>query len=161
MKKLLLVVTLVAVTPFIGFGQNVGSQSFGRTEQEVLATVREFVNATGKRDVATLERVLADGYVDADTALGTTKSRRQFIDECKMVSEMYGAAANFEPLKIQNPVITVHDKIAVLTNDEITKSRVAEQSYSSQILTTFVLAKQNGQWKIVATHGRNLKIEKE
>lgn len=159
MKKILVPALLCALLSLSAFGQKTDEQPvLNKTEQQVIALNRQFAGALLKRDTSVLENILAGEYIDTDIALGTTKSKRQVIDECRSnPNPQPGAAGSWESFDITDPVVSVHGNTAVVTGRQVIKGQTpGGQSFTSQSFVTTVFIRQQGRWRIVATHGSRL-----
>jgi len=151
MKKILVLAMLVVTTPAVTFGQ---TSRDGKTEQEITALNRELRNAFEKRDVAVLERILADGYTGTDVIFGTKQTKAATIEAYKDNPLPPGPAGRSETINTSDPVISLDGDIAVLSSRMIQKGHDPRgQAFSVPLLLTTVFAKQGGQWRVVAIHG--------
>ena len=151
MKKILVLAMLFVTTPAVTFGQ---TSSGGKTEQEITALYHEYRSAVEKREVAALERILADGYTSADVIIGTKQTKAIVIEGFKNSPLPPGPAGRSETVNIGDPVISIHGDTAILTNRMIQKGQDPRgQAFSVPILLTTVFTKRGGQWRIVANHG--------
>jgi ketosteroid isomerase-like protein len=121
------------------------------SEQAVLALANALVGAIVDRDVATLERLLADDFVDVSPD-GTTSTRAQFISEYRdpPATATTFASASFAA---DDAVVRVHGAVAMMTGRSVWHGQTAKgHVFNSVLATTLVALEDNGQWKIAATH---------
>lgn len=151
MKKMLVLLMLLTSLPFVTFGQ---TDRDAKTEQEIIALYREFQDAMMKRDVAALERILADDYTDTDLLLGTMQTKADIIKVFKANPQLSGSAGKGEITNIGSPVSTIRRDTAILTSRSIHKGQDPKgQAFSVPVLLSVVLSKEGGRWRIIATHG--------
>lgn len=156
MRKGILVALLMvasSLSPLTAMAQATSPRSSdpAAPERAVLALANALVGAIVDRDVATLERLLADDFVDVSPD-GTTSARAQFIAEYRdpPATATTFASASFAA---DDAVVRVHGTVALMTGRSVWRGQTAKgQVFNSVLATTLVALEDNGRWKIAATH---------
>lgn len=152
MQKTILLVAIVIAASLSKFGQMLDTKSskMSKPEQDVANLVGEYGNAFIKRDTATVERVLADDFMDVNIS-GEMISKSQFVANlAKPVSPTAGKLEGFEA---NDSKVRVFGDTAVMTLRLTVIGKTAKgEAYKTVWSTvTFVAAKQKGRWQIVST----------
>jgi ketosteroid isomerase-like protein len=112
----------------------------------IVRNEKDWVAAIGKKDVATLDRLLADDFVGTSpTAHTYTKSNA--IDDLK--SGKYVV----ESMVMDDVSVNVYGNAAVSFASQEEKSRYAGADTSGHYHYTDVWVKKDGRWQAVASHG--------
>lgn len=139
MKKILVLAVIVLGTPFFATSQTKTSN----IEQMIKQMEREWADAYVKRDAATLDRLLANDFMDADDN-GNTQNKAQYIELAKNpVGTFY--SAEFSDTKVR-----VYGDTAVSTGRLVIKGSNREQGEAFRY--TGVYVKRHGRWQAVASH---------
>jgi hypothetical protein len=98
MQKTIFLVALMIATSLSIFGQTTLTQSgkMSKTEQAVTDLIGEYGNAFIKRDITTIERVLADDFMDVNTSGNMTSKSQIVANLSKPVSPTAGKLEGFE-----------------------------------------------------------------
>jgi uncharacterized protein (TIGR02246 family) len=118
-------------------------------EQQIRKIEQDWVNAMVKRDGAFLQKLEADDY----TLTGPDGKVLTKQEDIKNTTE---GDTIFDEIKIENLKVRFYGDTAVVnginTIKAHSKSSDMEEDLSGPYSWTDVFVKQNGQWKVVATH---------
>lgn len=155
MKNFLIIMMLIGLASFSATAQTGENQASGsKTEQEVVAVYRQYVDALVKKDGVALERILAESFADTDTIVGATTNREHFFAPYKNGAI---SAGSLESVDTSKPIVSIHKKTAVLTSRAAFNGKAKDgQTYSVPVLLTFVFTKEQGRWQIVSTHASRI-----
>ena len=147
MKKLILVVVLVfAVT---SMAQTLTQIKGGSVEQELIKLENDWNDAMVKRDVAFLDRILADDFMSGQSD-GTYLTKAQFIANVKS-GDLLVSTAVFDDFKIR-----VFGDTAVFYCHYIEKSTTKGKDSSIYSQWTDTWVKIAGRWQCVAGNGSKI-----
>jgi ketosteroid isomerase-like protein len=120
----------------------------GKEEQEVEKFEREWSEAYKQHDKATLERILADGFVFTDPQ-GKVHNKAQYID----------LALHEEILSytLSDLAVHVHGDTGIVTGVWHAKYMVDGKEQSGTLYFTDVVVKRAGRWQVVASHDAQAK----
>jgi ketosteroid isomerase-like protein len=113
-------------------------------EQVLMQMEREWSAAPYKRDVATLERIIADDWI-AFTWDGETITKTQVIADAK------SGANTAESVNLEGMKVRVFGDAAIVTGGVTEKSQYQGRNMSGHYLWTDVFVKRNGRWQAVAS----------
>jgi ketosteroid isomerase-like protein len=154
MQKTIFLVALLIATSFSIFGQTTDTKSskMSKTEQEVADLVTEFANALVKRDTDTIERLLADDFMEI-TLNGNMTSKSQYVANYK--KPLSPTAGKLEAFESSDLKIRVYGDAAVMSFRLKARGQNSKGEAFNQDLGmwTAVLAKIKGKWQIVSTQG--------
>ncbi len=118
-------------------------------EQQIRKIEQDWVNAMVKRDGAFLKKLEADDY----TLTGPDGKVLTKEEDIKNTTE---GDTIFDDIKIENLEVRFYGDTAVVNGMNMikahSKSGDMEEDLSGPYSWTDVFVKQNGQWKVVATH---------
>ena len=105
---------------------------------------KEWVDAYVKRDIATLDRVLADDWqrTGDDGAVVTKKQDLESVEKGTFVLKSY----TFDPFRIR-----VYGDVAVINGGETDDSLVNGKEDKGHFRWTDVIVRKNGNWKAVSS----------
>jgi ketosteroid isomerase-like protein len=115
------------------------------TEDELLNLMHDWMNAEVKRDMAFLDRFIAEDWLVTDPA-GAVWTKEQFLAGLKSGE---GAVLSFE---LDNVKVRVYGDAAVVTGRMTTKQTFKGQDISGRYQCTDTFIKTAGRWQCVATH---------
>ena len=144
MKRIVIILMLVALSSFVAFGQTKGKKSERKikVEQELLKLEREWIEAFyAKPDRALLERVMSDDYI-SNNADGTVTNKIQSIAAAEsglFVETLYTS----EDVKVR-----IYGDTAIITSLDTLKGK-----FNGQVRHTSIWVKRKGQWKAVGWQG--------
>jgi hypothetical protein len=143
------VIGIALVTPCLLFGQAKPQQAApsksASVEQELIKLEEGWADAMVRVDVAFLDRILADDYMDTDWE-GTVTPKAQFIADLKSGDLKFTSMAN-DDYKVR-----VYGKAAVVTYRETIKGQYKDKDISGLIRETDTWVKGAGGWRCVASH---------
>lgn len=147
MKTLLKITLLTLVAVLSVSAQN------GKAEREIRSLLAESEQAGVKRDVAFIERVLADDYTYSGSN-GTMENRAQALDYLKQQRDK--PTYKIISFKTENQKVRVTGNTAIVTGDWTLQSASvdspADEPHTDKGRITTILEKRNGRWLIVAEH---------
>ena len=114
-----------------------------KAEQEVVKAVDELIEALGRTDIATLDRIYADDYI-VTQSFGIT-SKTQLLDAWKSGSLKYTFASG------KDRSVRVYGDAAVITGILTLKGQNPNGDFTIYARTTGVWVKQQGRWRLVAS----------
>jgi len=139
MKKILVVAVIVLATTSVAPSQT----KRNNIEQMIMQMEREWAGAYVKRDAATLDRLLASDFMDADDN-GNTQNKAQYIDLAK------NPVGTFYSGEFSDTKVRVYGDTAVSTGRLVIKGSNREQGEAFRY--TGVYVKRQGRWQAVASH---------
>jgi len=147
MKTRIFVVVLVfAVT---GMAQTPAQTKSGSVEQELIKLESDWNEAMVKRDVAFLDRILADNWMSGQSD-GTYMTKAQFIANVKS-GDVLVSSAVFDDFKVR-----VYGDAAVFFCHYIEKSKTKGIDSGSHSQWTDTWVKIAGRWQCVAGNGSKI-----
>lgn len=114
-------------------------------EDEVKQIEYEWGDAFERRDMATLDRLMADEYILTDP-LGNVRSKAESLAALK-TNEIH-----FESTKSDNVNVVINGDTAVVTGRSTFKGRYKGWPMGGQYQYTDVLVKREGRWQAVSSH---------
>ena len=144
MKRIAFVV-LVAVFLFaVGLSAQTPAQPKS-VEQELIEIEKGWGEAYLKKDVALLDRILADDYMQTDSE-GNFITRAQDLADLK-------SGAYVETSGVQDNVkVRVYGDAAVVTGRSTVKAQYKGKDASGQFQWTDTFIRRDGRWQCVASH---------
>ncbi|MCD9098253.1 nuclear transport factor 2 family protein [Luteimonas fraxinea] len=123
-------------------------------EHEVVALAGTYANAIVERDVATLERLLAEDFIDVSPD-GTVSPRAQFIAEYANPS---ATAPKFESavFDASDAQVRVYGDTALMTGRSTWRGSAGGQAFTGVLVSTMVAVHRDGQWEIAASHSSSV-----
>lgn len=149
MKRILFTLALIvcAGASFaLGQTKDKKSERDLKVEHELRAQVRQWDEADVKRDVAMLNRLLADEFAFVGG-----------IDKRKYLAFVESGDAGIESAVSDNVKVRVYGDTAVLTGLDTIKGKRKGQEYVERYLYTDVWVKRGKRWQCVATQSELLK----
>ncbi|HMI87037.1 MAG TPA: nuclear transport factor 2 family protein [Polyangiaceae bacterium] len=118
-------------------------------EQVVLRVQREWMEAIRDKDVAALDRILADDYTFTDSR-GRVSHKEDSLRQARATGSRMKAFHTSER-KAQ-----IHGDVAVITGRVRTEGETGGTPYDAEAQFTDVLARIDGQWRAIAAHASSL-----
>ena len=114
---------------------------------------RDWTDAILKKDIATIERIVAEDciFIVPD---GRIMTRDQTNEDLK------AGVWSPESLTLENIKVRAFGDTAVVTLLQIEKSKTKGKDTSGRYLFTDIFVKRNGSWQVVAEHGSRLEPSK-
>ena len=116
----------------------------------VIALAGRYANAIVERDVATLDRLLAEDFVDVSPD-GTVSTRARFIDEYANPS---ATAPTFESAAFDagDARVRIHGDTALMTGRSTWRGTAGGHAFTGVLVSTMVALRREGQWRIASSH---------
>ena len=114
-------------------------------EDEVRRIEIEWGDAFERRDMATLDRLMADEYILTDP-LGSVRSKAESLAALK-TNEVLFESTNSDDVNVR-----INGDTAVVTGRSTFRGRYKGWSMAGQYQYTDVLVKRQGSWKAVSSH---------
>ena len=118
----------------------------GKDVDEVLKWERDGCIAYEKNDAATIQRMVADGYI-------LTNSRGGYDTKADDVKAAQNKDVVFSTFRNENMKVRIFENTAIVTGTTIVKGVARDGSVVDlAVLFTDTLVKMNGRWQLVAGH---------
>jgi ketosteroid isomerase-like protein len=114
-------------------------------ENQVRQIESDWGDAFERRDMAALDRLMADEYVLTDP-LGHVRNKTETLAAIETND------VDFESAQSDDVNVTIYDDTAVVTGRSTFRGRYKGWSMSGCYQYTDVLVKRNGSWKAVGSH---------
>ena len=115
------------------------------SEDEVRRVEHEWGEAFERKDMATLDRLMADEYILTDP-LGNVRSKAESLAAIEMNQ------INFESTESDDVKVRINGDTAVVTGRSSFRGRYKGWSMAGRYQYTDVLVKRRGAWKAVGSH---------
>jgi ketosteroid isomerase-like protein len=146
MKAASIAPALAVVLIFALPGWAAAQVTSGKDVDDVLKWERDGCAAYERNDAATIERIVADGYV-------LTNSRGGYDTKADDVKAARSKDVGFSTFRNENMKVRIFDKTAIVTGTTIVKGVAKDGSrVDLAVLFTDTLVKMNGRWQLVAGH---------
>jgi ketosteroid isomerase-like protein len=118
----------------------------------VSAEVRRYFDAVKRNDVAVLESLLAQDYVEV-SPLGQVDKRAQVIGFYRVAAKAQtGQASELTGVAVDELSVRVYGDVAVVIAGESFTMNVAGKPVARPMRSTLVWHKLGGAWKLVSSH---------
>lgn len=145
MKKIPAAILITIIFTFAAFAQE------SRDQQEVRGFLAQYDKAVSSRDIAFLERVLADDYVYTGVS-GRLSDRAQVLKFFKQQRDK--PTYRMSLLKHENVKVRVVGKMAIVTNDYTAETTPIDspdaEPHTDKGRHIVVFEKRNGRWMVIA-----------
>jgi ketosteroid isomerase-like protein len=144
--KRILVIALLAIavsSPALG-------QSRPEVEQELIKLTREVNDAFLKRDISTLNRILADDWI-VTNPIGEREPKRETLLEVERATLVQYRSGRVDDIKVRD-----YGNVAVVTARATVQGRARGKNISGQYALTDTYVKQQEGWKLVASHASRI-----
>jgi len=121
----------------------------GKVEQELIKIENGWGEAVLKKDIAFLDRILADDIVETDTD-GNIYTKAQDLEEIKSGAYVMTSWAQ-DDIKVR-----IYGDTAVVTGRTTNKGQYKGKDISGQYRWTDTFIKRDGRWQCVATHSSRI-----
>lgn len=146
MKRIAFVAGAVVIVFAVAtIAQTPGQPKSGSVEQELTKLEKEWSEAYVKHDLAALDRLEADGIVQADSD-GNVFTKSEDIEEVKTGVLVVTSLVQDE-IKVH-----AYGDAAVVTSRSTEKGQYRGKDYRAQFRYTDTWIKKDGRWQIVAAH---------
>jgi ketosteroid isomerase-like protein len=113
--------------------------------QALFALENKWVGALAKSDIATLDSIFDDSYVDTDE-----QSHRS--DKPAVISVLKSGDLHIASIKLSDLHVTIYGDAAVVIGTSAQVGNFKGQPLAPTIVFTDTFIKQNGKWRAVASH---------
>ena len=141
------VLCLVLTCPILTFGQAKTATPKGdaaSVEQTLIQIERDWMQANTKKDVAALDRILADDWTALDEE-GKSQNKAQAVAELKS-GVLVIQSAELGPIKVK-----VFGSTAVAIGSHTSKGTYKGKDASGKYVWTDVFVNRNGRWQAVVS----------
>jgi hypothetical protein len=144
MKKIIILVALLAVATLLALGQTGKDR---RVEEEIRWLNAEEVEALLRNDVVTLKRLWSDDFV-------VTNPFNKFINKQQVVGMTESGTLAFTSYDRQVDYVRVYGDTAVVAGSEtvVWAGKLPTAGQTSHLRFTSIWIKQGGRWQEVARH---------
>ena len=156
-KGIFAVVVLVAVTTSLALGQMADKQEKTKdgkasVEQILIQMERDGNEATVKKDVATLDKLIADDWVYQGPDGIQTKAQA--------LASLKSEDQKFDSITLGDMKVRVFGNTAIVTGAEDEKSTYKNKDTSGHYLWTDIFVKRHGHWQLVASQATRTAMAK-
>ena len=148
MTRVLLAVTLLIASATPALSQ-VPRKDTSADEVEVRALNEASGQAQVQRDIATLDRLLADDFV-------LTRANGLVSDKAQNLSEIQSGGISFSSYENDDVRVRFYGDAAVVTGQVTASGTNKGQDFSGRFRYTKVFVKRDGRWQIVAWHATTM-----
>jgi len=149
MKRIAFAVCVVFLFAVGAQAQTPAQTETGKVEQELITLENGWADAVVKKDVAFLDRILADDYLFTDP-FGTVFNKAQTLASVKSGDDVVTSAVN-DDMKVR-----VYGDVAVVTGRWTSKETLKSTDISGQQRWTDTWVKRAGRWQCVAGHSSRI-----
>lgn len=150
--RILLLWLLSLTTSIVVSAQQTADSHSGRGDEEEVVRVQDaLINAYINRDVAALDRILADEYTFINDDAGGVANKRQILDSFKS-----GGDRRITSYKRQDDSVRVYGDTAVMTYRYQSKETYKGGDNSGDFWVTRIFVRRNGRWQMVG--GQETKV---
>jgi ketosteroid isomerase-like protein len=154
MKRLFAITMAMVLLSSLAFGQAASATKPAakpsKLELEILRLGQDWDNAMIRRDLAALQRLMADDYIGIDES-GKATTRDEELASAKAGEFVLISVVQDEPVKVR-----VYGDTAVATALETVNQQFRGHSAGGQYRSTTVWVKRKGHWQVVSWHGSRL-----
>jgi ketosteroid isomerase-like protein len=143
---LALAALMLSVGAWSGTAAPAQSEDAKTVQATVVQLEKDWVAAIAKKDVATLDRLLADDFV------GTSPTAHTYT-KTNAIDDLKNAKYVVESMKLDEVSVNVYGSTAVAFASQEEKSHYAGTDTSGHYHFTDVWVKKGGRWQAVASHG--------
>jgi len=116
-----------------------------KVEQEIMKIEQQWLDASVKADIATLDKIEADDYLVIDPS-GTISTKAEDMKNVK------SGDLKFDSMEIFESKVRVYGNAAVVTAKTHLKGKYKTRDISGDYSSTDVFVKNGGQWRAVSSH---------
>lgn len=141
--------TFILASAFSVSGQMTDqSNKIDKNEQAILALANDYANAVVKKDVAAIDRLLTDDYLEVFSPKGTVGTKSELIQSYKTPSSN---DVKLEAIDITNPKVRLYGNTAIQIAGLTLRYKMADGKAVSYDFTASIVAiKEKEQWKIAS-----------
>ena len=149
MKRIAFAVCVVFLFAVGAQAQTPAQTETGKVEQELIKLENGWAENILKNDIAFFDRILADGYTEADSE-GNVNTKSQYIANFKSNTFVVTSAV------LDDINVRVYGDTAVVTGRNTMKGQYKGKDDSGQYRWTDIWVKRDGRWQCVAGHGSRI-----
>jgi ketosteroid isomerase-like protein len=123
--------------------------------QTLMKLEKDWSDADVKKDVAALDRILAEDWTGIDFQ-GTVMNKAAVLKEVAMNSDVTAT----ESTVLGEMKIRVYGNTAIVSGTEVEKSQYRGEDSSGKYIWTDVFVQRNGRWQAVSSQSTKLVIPK-
>jgi ketosteroid isomerase-like protein len=142
MTRILLVVTVMIASATLALSQTPGKDT-SADEARIRQLNEESGEAQIKRDIAALDRMLADDFI-------LTRANGAVVNKAQNLADVQAGDRSFTSYKSDDVRVRLYGDAAVLTGQVTSSVTYKGQDFSGRFRYTKVFVKRDGQWRIVA-----------
>ena len=146
MKRMLIVVALIAAASSFALIQTGAGAGPGSDEQALMRIEQELTDAMLKGDASAVERHYADAFT-------FTTPDGDVMGKAQVISNLKTGALKFESSKMDDVKVRVYGDTAVVTCRTTDKGTVGGVDVSGQYRWMDVFVRRGGRWQLVAAQG--------
>jgi ketosteroid isomerase-like protein len=114
-------------------------------QQEIMKIERQWIDASVKADIATLDKIEADDYIVIDPT-GTISTKAEDAKNIK------SGDLKFDSMEMFESKVRVYGEAAVVTAKTHIKAKYKTEDISGDYSSTDVFIKMKGEWRAVSSH---------
>ncbi len=119
-----------------------------QTEQEIRKLAHEWIEAGGRRDRLTLDRILAEDFLIAGwQPEGRLADKQYYVEDCLKPVRIEQASYHFDQWKVRT-----YGETAVVNCTLEIHALVEGGEWGGEVLITDVWVRDRGAWRVVARH---------
>src|SRR6267378_4086863 len=139
------VLLVLAGGAFAGAQKDQARQGSDAATRALVDVENKWVEALVKSDIATLDSIIADTYVDTDE-----HSRRSGKED--VISFLKSGDLKLDSIKLSDMQVHLYGDAAVVIGSSEQAGSFLGGPMAAKIIFTDILVKQNGKWRAVASH---------
>ncbi len=120
-----------------------GAQSANGAERAVARAEQEWTDAIAKKEVKTIDRLVADDFVET-TAYGMRLTKSAHL------AQVRNGVYDVQSVRLENVRVRILGNVAIVTYAQIEQSRYNGRDNSGRYLYMDVFAKRRNAWQVVA-----------
>ena len=124
------------------------TDTYSETEREIIKLTLDWIEAVGKRDGATLDRILDDDFLIVGwRPEGVVGDKKLYIEDCLMPVELEQSTYKYDRWQFR-----VRDDVVIATCIFTCHALVGGNPWGGNFATTYVWVNKEGAWKAIACH---------
>ena len=136
---------VLAVGAVAGAQRDQARQGSDAATRALVDVENKWVEALVKSDIATLDSIFVDNYVDTDE-----RSRRSGKDD--LFSFLKSGDLKLDSIKLSDIQVHVYGDAAVVTGSAVQAGSLLGGPIATNVIFTDTFVRQNGKWRAVASH---------
>jgi ketosteroid isomerase-like protein len=144
MTRILLVLTVIVASATLALSQMSGKDT-SADEARIRTLNEESGEAQVKRDIAALDRMLADDFI-------LTRANGVVANKAENLADVQSGDRSFASYTSDDVRVRLYGDAAVVTGRVTSTGTYKGQDFSGRFRYTKMFIKRDGQWRIVAWH---------